>query len=89
MTTDTGRVGRAECCTHMAYLAGNIHMCSVEYKSGAEVVKRFLCHRGQMEQQETEQNEYQHPLPIESANAVVFGSPSRKNHGSDLTSLKD
>lgn len=49
MAADTGRFGRSESCTYMARLAADIDMRTVEHKSGAEVVKRFLCRRGQLQ----------------------------------------
>jgi len=49
MAADTSRFGRSEGCAYMTCLAAYIDMRTVEHKAGAEVVKCFLCHRGQLQ----------------------------------------
>lgn len=42
MATRTSRIGRAERAADMTTLAGNIRVRTIEYKSGAEVIKSLL-----------------------------------------------
>jgi hypothetical protein len=55
VTIDAGRLRRAKDCADVTTLASDVAMCTIEDKSCAEVVKRFLRICWSLQQQECEQ----------------------------------